>query len=111
MRGSRWLAGLAALALFIPGCFGARAETTQTEYLVNMTPEQIFQLEDQLKDLGYFLADPDETFDADTRQAVESFQLANGLDVNGAVDDVALYDDEPVPASIPATVFWVGNAH
>ena len=27
------------------------------------------------------------------------------------VDDVALYDDEPVPASIPATVFWVGNAH
>jgi hypothetical protein len=30
---------------------------------------------------------------------------------NGAVDDVALYDDEPVPASIPATVFWVGNAH
>ena len=88
MRGTRWLAGLAALAFFIPGCFGARAETTQTEYLVNMTPEQILQLEEQLKYLGYFVADPDETFDADTRQAVESFQLANGLDVNGAVDDV-----------------------
>ena len=27
----------------------------------------------------------------------------------GAVDDVALYDDEPVPVSVPATVFWVGG--
>lgn len=28
---------------------------------------------------------------------------------SGAVDDVALYDDEPAPVNVPATVFWVGG--
>ncbi|MBR4613816.1 MAG: esterase-like activity of phytase family protein [Kiritimatiellae bacterium] len=28
---------------------------------------------------------------------------------SGAVDDLALYDDEPAPVNVPATVFWVGG--
>ena len=65
----------------------AGAETVASEYLVNMSAEEVRALEDRLHDLGYLSPDPDNAYDADTRQALEGFQQANGLLVTGQLDD------------------------
>ena len=74
---------LAALFLFS----SAGAESVPAEYLINMPPEEIERLEQRLNELGYLAAEADHTYDADTRQALEAFQQANGLSVTGQPDD------------------------
>jgi len=69
---------------------GALAEPVDTEYLVNMSSEQVIQLEQRLSELGFFSADIDSTYDAETSAALESFQQANGLEVTGAADESTL---------------------
>ena len=79
-----------ALGLAVLTLGGALAEPTETEYLVEMTPEEVLQLEERLSALGYLSGDANEVFDEDTRLAIESFQQANGLEVSGRSDDETL---------------------
>lgn len=71
-------------------CLPALAEPMGTEYLVDMTAEEISALEARLSELGYLSVGVDGVFDADTSAALESFQQANGLAVNGAADEETL---------------------
>lgn len=71
---------LAALMLATPGL----SETP--EPAVNLSPDEVNALEEKLNALGYLSADPDGAFDAETRQALEGFQQANGLIVTGQPD-------------------------
>ena len=77
---------LAIAAFFVP----ALSEPLDTEYLVDMSAEEVSRLEQRLYDLGYLSANFDGVFDAETRSALESFQQANGLEVNGAADEETL---------------------
>ena len=74
---------LAVLITTVSAC----AEPVASEYLVNMTAEEVRALEDRLHALGYLAAEADSAYDADTRQALEGFQQANGLIVTGQLDD------------------------
>lgn len=80
------VAMLLALALLT----GAAAEMTEGSAPTDMNSEQIRRLEERLSGLGYFSEEPDATYDAETRSALESFQQANGLDVTGAADGATL---------------------
>ena len=82
------LAGLAAAALVLPAA--ALADPVGTEYLVDMTSEQVQQLEQRLAGLGYLSGESDGVYDASTRMAIESFQQANGLEVTGTADAATL---------------------
>ena len=75
-------------ALLLAG--SALSEPVDTEYLVDMTSEQVIWLEQRLSELGFFSAECDTTYDADTRAALESFQQANGLEVTGQSDSATL---------------------
>ena len=86
MKRLRFLAALAAAATL--GV--ALAEPVETEYLVNMTRDEVRQLESRLSSLGYLSGEADEIYDASTRQAIESFQQANGLEVNGEANETTL---------------------
>ena len=84
---------MAAMVLML--LVGAAGESLSTEYLISMAPEEVLQLEQRLEALGYLTAQPDQSYDADTRQALESFQQANGLTVTGQPDaptTARLYD-------------------
>jgi len=80
------LALLTALSL----AGSALSEPVDTEYLVDMTSEQVIRLEQRLSELGFFSGEGDSTYDADTRAALESFQQANGLEVTGLADSATL---------------------
>ena len=69
---------------------GLCALSAGTEYLVDMTADEISALEERLWELGYLSGESDGVFDGDTRSALESFQQANGLEVNGAADEATL---------------------
>ena len=74
----------------------AAGESLSTEYLISLAPEEVLQLEQRLQALGYLTSDPDQSYDAETRQALESFQQANGLTVTGQPDaptTARLYDE------------------
>ena len=86
MKHIKILALLAALLL----AGGALSEPVDTAYLVDMTSEQVISLEQRLSELGYFSAESDTTYDAETRSALESFQQANGLEVTGQTDSATL---------------------
>ena len=86
MKYRRCIALLAAALLSA----SALAESTDTEYLVDMTSDEVVRLEQRLSELGYFAGESDATYDAETRSALESFQQANGLDVTGAADSATL---------------------
>lgn len=79
-------------ALVIAGLllFGSLAETLSTAPPPELSAEETYRLEERLSALGYFSDAADETFDAMTRSALESFQQANGLEVNGAADETTL---------------------
>lgn len=86
---------LALALLFALSALGT-AETVASEYLVNMSAEEINRLEARLNELGYLSAQADSVFDGDTKQALEGFQQANGLMVTGQLDDdtgAALFSD------------------
>jgi len=86
MKYGKIIALLAALSL----TGSALSEPVDTEYLVDMTSEQVIRLEQRLSELGFFSADSDSTYDAETRAALESFQQANGLEVNGLADSATM---------------------
>ena len=86
MKHIKILALLAALLL----AGGALSEPVDTAYLVDMTSEQVISLEQRLAELGFFSAECDSTYDAETRAALESFQQANGLEVTGQADSATL---------------------
>lgn len=79
----RIAAGLLALMCLA----GPALSEAATEAAVNLSAEEVLALENRLHDLGYLAAEADGTFDADTRQALEGFQQANGLIVTGQPDD------------------------
>lgn len=74
----------AVLAALLLG--GALADPVDTEYLVDMTSDEVLRLEQRLAELGYLSGEYNEIYDADTRLAIESFQQANGLEVTGTAD-------------------------
>ena len=47
----------------------ALSEPVDTEYLVDMTSEQVVRLEQRLAELGFFSGSSDSTYDAETRAA------------------------------------------
>lgn len=79
-----------ALLLLAALLAGAMAEGVSTEYLVNMAPEDVLLIETRLHELGYLSAEANQTYDTDTRQALESFQQANGLNITGQPDEATL---------------------
>ena len=93
MNFKKILAGIAAAMLLC----GALADPVDTEYLVDMTTEGISALERRLGELGYLSGESDGVFDADTRSALESFQQANGLEVNGAAPTVENIENGSYP--------------
>ena len=74
------------LALLLIG--GGAAE--EADFPVDMTSGEVLVLEGRLSELGYFGAEVNDTYDAETRSALESFQQANGLEVTGAADSATL---------------------
>ena len=78
---------LLALALLAALTAGAAA---RADVPVDMTSSEVLLMEQRLSKLGYFTSEPDDTYDAETRSALESFQQANGLDVTGAADSATL---------------------
>ena len=73
-----------ALAAMLGCC--ARAELSG-DRPVDMSSGEVYRLEMRLAELGYFSGEANETYDTETRSALESFQQANGLDVTGAADE------------------------
>ena len=70
---------LLAILLLLVG--SAPAETA-----IGMAPEEVLKLEQRLEALGFMSSRADQTYDDETRQALESFQQANGLTVTGEAD-------------------------
>lgn len=60
------------------------------EVQVSLAPGDILAMEQQLNALGYLSREADTTFDADTAQALEGLQQANGLTVTGQPDEPTL---------------------
>ena len=59
----------------------------------------VLVMQRKLKELGYFSGEPDAIFDDATRQAVESFQMVNGLPITGVADGstlMRLMADSPI---------------
>jgi len=86
MRINKFIVLLAALSM----AGSALSEPVDTEYLVDMTSEQVIRLEQRLSELGFFSGESDATYDAETRAALESFQQANGLEVTGLADSATM---------------------
>ena len=86
MRIVRSLAVLLAALLLA----GALAEPVSGENPVDMASEEVLRLEQRLSALGYFTGECDDIYDAETRQALESFQQANGLEVTGTADSASM---------------------
>ena len=54
------------------------------------TPERISEIQSALARGGYYKTDPTGKWDADTVDALQRFQSANGLDVTGKLDALTL---------------------
>ena len=54
------------------------------------TSNDVLAVQRKLKEYGYFLAEPDGAFGDSTQQAVERFQMVNGLPVTGVADGAVL---------------------
>ena len=54
------------------------------------TSNDVLSVQRKLKEYGYFPGEPDGIFSDATRQAVESFQMVNGLPVTGVADGAVL---------------------
>ena len=67
---------------------GAYAQMTALE--LGATSNDVLVMQRHLKDLGYFSGEPSGSFDDATRQAVESFQMVNGLPITGVADGATL---------------------
>lgn len=79
----RFLAMLTLALVLLPSPALSEAQ----EVTVNLSGDEVRALEARLNALGFLPSEADSAFDADTRQALESFQQANGLIVTGQPDD------------------------
>lgn len=79
----RFLAMLTLALVLLP----SPALSEVQEVTVNLSGDEVRALEARLNALGFLPSEADSAFDADTRQALESFQQANGLIVTGQPDD------------------------
>ncbi len=68
----------------------ANAYAQMTPLEKGSTSNDVLSVQRKLKEYGYFLGDPDGVFGDSTRQAVESFQMVNGLPVTGVADGAVL---------------------
>jgi hypothetical protein len=57
---------------------------------MNPTPDRITDIQSALTRSGYYKGDPNGKWDADTVEALQRFQSANGLDTNGKLDALTL---------------------
>jgi len=76
-----------AICLLALALCASPARSEAVEVPANLSGDEVRALEDRLHALGYLAAEADSAYDADTRQALESFQQANGLIVTGRPDD------------------------
>lgn len=73
-------------------------------------PGDIKLLQQELKKLGYYLSSVDGRYDAQTQEAIELFQAANGLPVTGSADANTLwllYETDAEPYQEPENVLFV----
>ena len=85
--------------LFSADALGANDKVFRTLKL-GMEGEDVGALQLRLMALGYFKGTADGVFDNDTMLAVAEFQLANGLTVNGVVDETThkkAYSNSAIP--------------
>ena len=76
-----------AVALVLAAlCLGSGLAEAGDAPLIGLPPEDVYGLETRLSALGYLAKEADQTYDADTQTALESFQQANGLNVTGRLD-------------------------
>ena len=68
----------------------ANAYAQMTPLEKGSTSNDVLSVQRKLKEYGYFLGDPDGVFAESTQQAVESFQMVNGLPVTGVADGAVL---------------------
>lgn len=57
---------------------------------MGVSSNDVLVMQRHLKDYGYYSAEPTGSFDDATRQAVESFQMVNGLPITGVADGATL---------------------
>ena len=84
MAKCRGISALVALALMF---YMTPAALGEADAQVDLNGGEVQALEERLGALGFLSSEADETFDAETRQAQEAFQQANGLEMTGAPDD------------------------
>ena len=68
----------------------ANAYAQMTPLEQGSTSGDVLVMQRKLKDYGYFAGEPDGAFGDTTRQAVETFQMTNGLPVTGVADGAVL---------------------
>ena len=68
----------------------ANAYAQMTPLEKGSTSNDVLAVQRKLKEYGYFLGDPDGVFGDSTQQAVEGFQMVNGLPVTGVADGAVL---------------------
>lgn len=80
----RMIAGLLACMLFMGAAWG------ETENGADLSPEQVYQLEERLSALGFLPSVHDDIFNDETRMALGNFQKAHDLPVTGIPDEATL---------------------
>lgn len=76
---------------YLTGFANAYAQMAPLEMGSDSNDATVLQrMQRKLNEYGYFLGDASGTFDDATRQAVETFQMVNGLPVTGAADGATL---------------------
>jgi len=68
----------------------ANAYAQMTPLSKGSTSNDVLSVQRKLKEYGYLLGDPDGAFGDSTQQAVERFQMVNGLPVTGVADGAVL---------------------
>ena len=68
----------------------ANAYAQMAALQLGSTGSDVQVLQQRLKDHGYYSGEPNSAFDEATRQAVQNFQMVNGLEVTGIADGATL---------------------
>ena len=82
MRLTKFVAIVMALSLCLPALTWARGESAQPQ----MSQAEVRQVQERLKELGYYEGDIDGIYGPKTAEAMRAYQQAQGLPVTGALD-------------------------
>jgi peptidoglycan lytic transglycosylase len=82
MRFAKFVAIVLALSLCLPALTWARGDATQTQ----MSQDEIRQVQERLKELGYYDGAIDGVYGPQTAEAVREYQRGQGLAVTGSVN-------------------------